>query len=155
MALLAINLLRTEFNNGATAVDRNALSREQTDLEPARIRAEDASRFASLGTRAPRQFPEAIAMTQPLLQGTELSHYRIVSKLGAGGMGEVYRALDTRLHREVAIKMLPAAFAQDTDRLRRFEQEARTTSALNHPNILTAIDAPSHSHLLTFYKESS
>ena len=55
-------------------------------------------------------------------------------------MGEVYRALDTRLQREVAIKMLPAAFAQDADRLRRFEQEARTTSALNHPNILTVYD---------------
>ena len=54
-----------------------------------------------------------------------ISHYRIVSKLGAGGMGEVYRARDSRLDREVAIKLLPADFASDEDRLRRFEREAR------------------------------
>ena len=73
-------------------------------------------------------------------EGRELSHYRIASKLGAGGMGEVYRAVDARLDREVAIKILPAEFAKDADRLRRFEQEARATSALNHPNILTIYD---------------
>src|SRR5260370_19153544 len=59
-------------------------------------------------------------------------------------MGEVYRARDTRLNREVAIKLLPAAFARDTDRLWRFEQEARATSALNHPNILTVYDIGTH-----------
>jgi eukaryotic-like serine/threonine-protein kinase len=73
-----------------------------------------------------------------------LAHYSIVCKIGAGGMGEVYRARDTRLNREVAIKLLPAAFARDTDRLRRFEQEARATSALNHPNILTIYDIGTH-----------
>lgn len=67
----------------------------------------------------------------------QISHYRILSKLGAGGMGEVWRALDTRLNREVAIKVLPTEFANNADRLLRFEQEARATSALNHPNILT------------------
>jgi len=72
------------------------------------------------------------------------SHYRIISKLGAGGMGEVWRARDTRLDREVAIKVLPASFADDEDRLRRFEQEARATSALNHPNILTVYDIGTH-----------
>src|SRR2546421_11690650 len=81
---------------------------------------------------------------QELLPNTNLSHYRIVSKLGAGGMGEVYRALDVRLDREVAIKVLPASFANDVDRLRRFEQEARATSALNHPNILTIYDIGTH-----------
>ena len=64
-----------------------------------------------------------------------VSHYRIVSKLGAGGMGEVYRVRDERLVRDVAIKLPPADFAKDEERLRRFEPEARATSALNHPNI--------------------
>ncbi len=72
--------------------------------------------------------------------GARFDHYQIISPLGAGGMGEVYRALDVRLDREVAIKVLPASFAQDADRLRRFKQEARATSALNHPNILTIYD---------------
>jgi eukaryotic-like serine/threonine-protein kinase len=70
----------------------------------------------------------------------QLSHYRILNKLGAGGMGEVWLAEDTRLNRKVAIKVLPTEFAQNADRLRRFEQEARATSALNHPNILTVYD---------------
>ncbi len=75
-----------------------------------------------------------------LAVGTTLGHYRVGSFLGAGGMGEVYRAQDTRLNREVAIKVLPASFANDADRLRRFEREALATSALNHPNILTIYD---------------
>jgi Tol biopolymer transport system component len=72
-----------------------------------------------------------------LVAGTRLGPYEIVAPLGAGGMGEVWRAKDTRLGREVAIKVLPAEFAADADRLRRFEQEARAASALNHPNIVT------------------
>ena len=75
---------------------------------------------------------------------TSLAHYRIISKLGAGGMGEVYRAHDSRLNREVAIKLLPPEFANNEDRLRRFEHEAQTTSALNHPNILTVYDVGEH-----------
>ena len=70
-----------------------------------------------------------------LSAGTRLGPYEIVSALGAGGMGEVYRARDTRLGRDVAIKVLPEAFASDPDRLRRFEQEARAIAALNHPHI--------------------
>ncbi len=66
-----------------------------------------------------------------------ISHYRILSKLGAGGMGEVYLAEDLNLGRRVALKLLPAKFTQDPERVRRFEQEARTASTLSHPNILT------------------
>ena len=72
-----------------------------------------------------------------LSPGTKLGPYEIVAPLGAGGMGEVYRAKDTRLGRDVAIKLLPAAFSANSDRLHRFEQEARSASALNHPNIVT------------------
>ena len=80
-----------------------------------------------------------------LAAGTKLGPYEILAPLGAGGMGEVYRARDTRLGREVAVKVLPASFSQDADRLRRFEQEARAASALNHPNILTIHDVGQHS----------
>src|SRR5271166_891221 len=72
----------------------------------------------------------------PLAPGTKLDGYEILSPLGAGGMGEVYRALDATLKRDVAIKVLPAYVSQDIDRLRRFEQEAQAAAALNHPNIL-------------------
>ena len=75
-----------------------------------------------------------------LSPGTKLGPYEIVAPLGAGGMGEVYRARDERLKRDVAIKVLPASFSSDAERLRRFEQEARAASALNHPNILTVHD---------------
>jgi serine/threonine protein kinase len=81
-----------------------------------------------------------IAPTMPLAPGHKLGPYEIVMPLGAGGMGEVYRARDTRLGREVAIKILPASLADDADRLRRFEQEARAVAALNHPNILAIHD---------------
>ncbi|MGH9643734.1 MAG: serine/threonine-protein kinase, partial [Terriglobales bacterium] len=75
-----------------------------------------------------------------LTPGTKLGPYEIQSPLGAGGMGEVYRARDTRLGRDVALKILPESFARDADRLRRFEQEARAVAALNHPNILAIHD---------------
>ncbi len=75
-----------------------------------------------------------------LPSGTKLGPYEVVSLLGAGGMGEVYRARDSRLKRDVAIKVLPKALSLDADRLRRFEQEALATAALNHPNILAVFD---------------
>ncbi|MBI1786656.1 MAG: serine/threonine-protein kinase [Acidobacteria bacterium] len=79
-----------------------------------------------------------------LTAGTQVGPYKIVALIGAGGMGEVYRALDPRLEREVAVKVLPARYAADADRLRRFEQEARTVGMLNHPNILAIYDVGVH-----------
>ncbi len=78
--------------------------------------------------------------------GVRIGAYEITIPLGAGGMGEVFRARDTRLNRDVAIKVLPKDFAGDADRLRRFEQEAKTLAALNHPNVLTIHDAGVHDH---------
>src|SRR5499426_2941263 len=73
-------------------------------------------------------------------RNTVIAHYRLLSPLGAGGMGEVYLAEDTKLSRKVALKLLPAEFTRDVVRVRRFEQEARAASALNHPNILTVFE---------------
>src|SRR6202162_3126530 len=69
--------------------------------------------------------------------GTRLGSYEVVAKIGAGGMGEVYQAHDTKLGRDVAIKVLPEAFAHDADRLSRFQREAKMLASLNHPNIAT------------------
>ncbi|MGC1904517.1 MAG: serine/threonine-protein kinase, partial [Candidatus Acidiferrum sp.] len=76
----------------------------------------------------------------PFAPDTPLGPYKIVALIGSGGMGEVYRAHDTRLRRDVALKILPASFTNDADRLRRFEQEARAVAALNHPNIVSIYD---------------
>jgi serine/threonine protein kinase len=79
-----------------------------------------------------------------LIAGTHLGPYEVIASIGAGGMGEVYRARDPRLGRDVAIKVLPAAFSSDPDRLQRFEQEALAAAALNHPNILAVHDIGRH-----------
>ncbi len=79
-----------------------------------------------------------------LSPGSKLGPYEIVAPIGAGGMGEVYKARDPRLGREVAIKVLPASFSDDADRLRRFEQEARAAGVLNHPNITSVYDIGTH-----------
>jgi len=92
---------------------------------------------------AARQMAEQTALSTSQQIGAQqmgsqqIGHYRIISLLGKGGMGEVYRAQDTRLGRDVALKLLPARFTQDDDRLRRFVQEAKAASALNHPHIVT------------------
>src|ERR1022692_1280553 len=80
----------------------------------------------------------------PFTPGTHTGPYEILAPLGAGGMGEVYRARDTRLGREVAVKVLPAAYSADPGRIRRFEQEARAAGMLNHPNILVVYDVGTH-----------
>ncbi len=71
----------------------------------------------------------------PIVPGTTLAHYRVTAALGAGGMGEVWKAEDTKLGRVVALKVLPQEFAADPDRMARFEREARVLASLNHPNI--------------------
>ena len=80
----------------------------------------------------------------PLSPGHQLGPYEILGPIGAGGMGEVYRARDGRLSRDVAIKVLPASFQREPERLHRFEQEARAAGQLNHPNILVVYDTGTH-----------
>jgi eukaryotic-like serine/threonine-protein kinase len=89
--------------------------------------------MTSCTTLAPKADSSGVAIAP----GTRIGNYEVAALIGSGGMGEVYRAHDARLGRDVAIKVLPAAFSTDPDRLRRFEQEARAAAALNHPNILT------------------
>ena len=80
----------------------------------------------------------------PLAPGSRVGVYEVIAPIGRGGMGEVYRARDTTLHREVAVKVLPDAFAQDRDRLLRFEREARLLAALNHPNVAAIFGLEEH-----------
>jgi eukaryotic-like serine/threonine-protein kinase len=87
-----------------------------------------------------RVLTRSVESASPLFAGQRLGPYEIVAIIGAGGMGDVYRARDPRLGRDVAIKVLPIAFSADADRLRRFEQEAHAAAALNHPNILAVYD---------------
>src|SRR5919204_3506284 len=89
------------------------------------------------GSPAPRS-------TSGLSVGDRLGRFEIVGFVGAGAMGDVYRARDTKLQREVAIKVLPMAFSEDADRQRRFEREARAAASLNHPNIVAVHDAGVH-----------
>ena len=91
-----------------------------------------------------------------LTSGTHLGPYEVIAAIGAGGMGEVYRARDPRIDRDVAIKILPAIFASNPDRLSRFEREAKTTGSLNHPNLLVVFDFGTHEgspYLVTEYLE--
>src|SRR5947209_7754754 len=100
------------------------------------------SPLATASARSVGSMPDKIirAAPQMLQPGTKLGPYEIVAPLGAGGMGEVYRARDTRLDRTVAVKILPADFAQNEQLRLRFEREAKAISSLNHPNICTLYD---------------
>jgi len=84
------------------------------------------------------------------MTGQTIAHYKVTAKLGQGGMGAVYRATDTKLDREVAIKVLPESFAQDRERLARFEREAKVLASLNHPNIaaIHGLEQIGNSHAL-------
>ena len=97
-------------------------------VRDARVRKEDF--VAEPGVK------DIIRLTMQLAAGTKLDSYEVLGLLGVGGMGEVYRARDVVLKRDVAIKVLPSFVSRDPDRLHRFEQEAQAAAALNHPNIL-------------------
>ena len=86
-----------------------------------------------------------------LQAGRTLSHYRLIEKIGEGGMGVVWKAVDTKLDREIAIKILPASLAEDAERLARFEREAKAVAALNHPNIVTiySVESVDGLHFIT------
>jgi len=123
---------RVDFLAGACGSD-DELRREVESLLRARQQADGLIAGKVAGVVA-----EMAAQQQTTsLVGRSLGHYQALSLIGAGGMGEVYLAQDTRLGRKVALKLLPAAFTQDQERVRRFKQEARAASSLNHPNILT------------------
>ena len=114
------------------------VSGEDVELRQAveKLLAADAS-AENATLELPAQLAAEWAQEQAGLHTKQLLHYRLLSQLGAGGMGEVYLAEDTRLKRKVAVKLLPHRFTTDADRVRRFEQEALAISALNHPNIIT------------------
>ena len=127
---------RTLFLNEACAGD-DQLRHEVISLLVANNQATDFLKTPVLEADTKMLGLEQSASLSQSPVGRQIGQYQVLSKLGAGGMGEVFLARDTRLDRKVAIKMLPAEFTQDASRLRRFEQEARAASALNHPNIIT------------------
>src|SRR5262249_34633934 len=96
----------------------------------------EIERLLAASDEARSSFLESSALRVTLMPGTKVGDYEVIRLLGSGGMGEVYRARDKRLARDVAIKVLPSFYSNDPQRLRRFEQEARAAAALNHPNIL-------------------
>jgi len=103
--------------------------------------ASEEERWELIGTPAFEMIAPLLARDQPELNaGDSIGHYKVVSLLGVGGMGQVYLAEDAKLGRKVALKVLPTSYTRDGSRLRRFQQEARAASALNHPNILTIHD---------------
>src|SRR5437588_3184059 len=132
-AALALQPDERETFLGDACGDDTAMRREVESL----LAAEDeAGSFLAAG--AIKDAAKMLAEDKSLsLVGKELGHYQVLSLLGAGGMGEVYLAEDIRLKRKVALKLLPAELTANSDRLRRFEQEAQAASALNHPNIIT------------------
>jgi serine/threonine protein kinase len=136
----------------ACALDERAVVLAEACADDAELREEvesllatyDAEDGAALETRAlGAAVREVMAAFDPLV-GKQVGPYAVLALIGRGGMGEVYRARDTRLGRDVAIKVLPGAYSSEPDRVRRFEQEARAVGMLNHPNVLAVYDVGTH-----------
>src|SRR5213079_1619532 len=126
---------RAAFLNGACANDAEL----RTEVE-ALLAAEDSA-GSFINTSAVKVAAGMIASDRAAdMQGRTIAHYKIISAIGAGGMGEVYLATDTRSGRKVALKLLPDHLIKDAERVRRFQQEARAAPALNHPNIVTVYE---------------
>lgn len=125
----------------ATFLDEACAGDDVLREEVESLLSSDQSAGDFISTSALETVAEELAKDEKIpAAGTSFGHYLILSLLGAGGMAEVYLAEDLRLQRKVALKLLPAAFTQDVESVLRFEQEARTISALNHPNIVTVYD---------------
>lgn len=146
-ALERLPVERAAFLDSACAGDES-LRREVVSLLNADARAGNLSESPAAQFAA-----NMLNEGKNLAQGQEVSHYRVVSLLGKGGMGSVYLAEDQKLGRKVALKLLPDYFTRDQQRVRRFEREARATSALNHPNILVVHEIGSEGDLHFFVTE--
>ncbi|HEV2666352.1 MAG TPA: protein kinase [Blastocatellia bacterium] len=130
--------LKLEASRRAAFLDQACADDEELRREVASLLASDAQAGSFLAAPAAEVLARSVAAgIVPSLIGRRIGHYQTQSLLGAGGMGEIYLAEDTRLGRKVAIKLLPPEFTADAGRVRRFAQEARAASALNHPNIIT------------------
>ncbi len=138
-AQVGIDRLREKLDRGGSSEDQIAGEKHLAHAPGSQASLDEEVRqsLADHASLAEHTIPR-LFMT--LTAGARLGPYEILAPLGAGGMGEVYRARDTKLSRDVAIKVLPAEVGSDPERLRRFEREARSASALNHPNIVTVFD---------------
>ena len=120
---------------GTGVLSRGRKDAEQENRDGSRGSSAHVIHLVEAPKDIPRTRLECAPASMPLTAGTRLGLYEILAPIGAGGMGEVYRARDPKLKRDVAIKVLPTTYASDEERLRRFEQEAQAAGALNHPNI--------------------